>query len=611
MSNADDNNKQDDIDKECQPMTEQRRLLQETIKSNPSLAKALTPSELDFVRHILNHGTEHEVSLLAQNLARQSHVFDMNHSNNSRNDSSSTPTTDVNTTSVVPTNNEESLTTKALGSTRRQSYIESRINAQRRRSSLQLWKQAGLTVVASNRIKTPVTDNITSTDTTTTTVPLNDGIVGSGTTRGNSGGLRSSMISHRSSVASSASMESICELAHKEQQQQQQDDDDDDYYNEYDDIIDEEELEVELGRLQFQQLQQQSNLGVNDLDEENDGDDDEKKSSEKETDDDHQGIRRGTTTRRCTTRPDMIKSASINMYRGEGFEVGNPDAFDMYSPENHYEEHYDPWMFTDIDEQGHKRDIVVRILGTSHDDPSAQPHVLSPILMQSLQPHLPISKRGESFWLKYSLVRDGASSIAFLQRLRGSTHTLMAMETVDGEVFGAFCSQPWTIQPRYFGTGESFLWRMKHSRILENGEQYHTGTLQEQAQHEAEIEVFPAVVDHQPPEQRLYQLCQQDKIAVGGGVCSTPQDFGKGDVAEMYQPEDIGFALVFDEGNLMYASSSACLTFQSPPLSKHHVDGSKFELVNLEVWALTPCLSIEEAQIMEHKRLFLKRQASV
>jgi hypothetical protein len=339
-------------------------------------------------------------------------------------------------------------------------------------------------------------------------------------------------------------------------------------------------------------------------------------------------------------RPDMIKTASISMYHGEGFEVGQESAFDMYSPENNYMEHYDPWMFTELDEDGHRRrSDTIRILGTSADDPAAEPHVLSPILMQSFQEHLPYSKRGESFWLKYSLVRDGASSISFLQHLRGSKYTLMAMETVDGEVFGAFCVHPWLVQPSYFGTGETFLWRMKHSRILENGEQYHNGTLQEQIQHEAEIDVFPATNHTGNP---FYQLCQRDKIAVGGGVCSTPHEFG----SKTYNPQDIGFAIVFNDGDLMYGSSSACLTFESPPLSKHHgkkstgflivlkchsccndrqpqplycpysrslvlADGSKFELVNLEVWSLTPCLTLEEAQMMENRHLFLKRNTTI
>jgi hypothetical protein len=78
--------------------------------------------------------------------------------------------------------------------------------------------------------------------------------------------------------------------------------------------------------------------------------------------------------------------------------------------------------------------------------------------MHGLQSWLILAKWGEHFWLKYLLVRDGLSSATLLQNLCGSTHTLiMAMETVDVEVFGAFSAAPWTIQHGYFGTAKSFL----------------------------------------------------------------------------------------------------------------------------------------------------------
>ncbi|KAG7348859.1 TLD domain containing protein [Nitzschia inconspicua] len=303
-------------------------------------------------------------------------------------------------------------------------------------------------------------------------------------------------------------------------------------------------------------------------------------------------------------RSELIKTASVCMYHGEGFEVGNADSFEMYK---NVTEHYDPWMFETTDEEGHKR-LDVHILGTSRDDMAATPHVLSPILMHSLQPYLPHAHRGASFWLKYSLVRDGASLISFLHHVRASQHTILAFETVDGEVFGFFGTQPWKVQPSYFGTGESFVWKMKHSRILENGEQYHNGTLLEQAQREAEIEVYPSA---NPVDNQFYQLCEHERVAIGGGVTKDPRSFGNGDSFVTYQPEEMGFALVFDDASMMYGSSYACMTFESPPLSKHHVDGSRMEFVNVEVWALTPCLTVDEAHLMENRQLFLKRNATI
>lgn len=95
-------------------------------------------------------------------------------------------------------------------------------------------------------------------------------------------------------------------------------------------------------------------------------------------------------------------------------------------------------------------------------------------------------QRGESyFWLKYSLVRDGASTVAFLQNLRGARYAVLSLETLEGEAFRAlFISAPWHIDRGVFGTGESFLWRMKSSRAETSD------SVVEQARRESEIEVF-------------------------------------------------------------------------------------------------------------------------
>merc|ERR1712216_256303 len=162
-----------------------------------------------------------------------------------------------------------------------------------------------------------------------------------------------------------------------------------------------------------------------------------------------------------------FRRTSINVYDGSGFEIAEEKLFEsVYDGDDRaIDEQFDPWLYTETDEKGNK--LGFKILGTSHDDVSCQPHVLSPIQMINLQPHLPNSKRGESYWLKYSLVRDGASAMTFLQNVRGSTHTLLATETIDGEVFGGFFSNTWAIQNSYFGTGESFLWKMKTRRTTD------------------------------------------------------------------------------------------------------------------------------------------------
>ena len=92
----------------------------------------------------------------------------------------------------------------------------------------------------------------------------------------------------------------------------------------------------------------------------------------------------------------MTRRATINMYGGEGFEIGEHSLFRENA------KHFDPWDVT-TDRDGNPYEF--HIIGTSADDVDAHPHVLSPPQMHSLQQYLPYSKRGESFWLKYSLVR--------------------------------------------------------------------------------------------------------------------------------------------------------------------------------------------------------------
>jgi hypothetical protein len=237
-----------------------------------------------------------------------------------------------------------------------------------------------------------------------------------------------------------------------------------------------------------------------------------------------------------------------------------------------------------------------QILGTCADDESAQPHVLSPPLMESLQAFLPYSKSGENFFLKYSMVRDGASLHTFLKRARGCQYSILAIETVDGEVFGCVTAQAWRKNWNYFGTGESFLWRMRRSRLEK------TEGILEQAQLESEIDVFPYT-----GENRFVQLCTHDRIAVGGGTPSASTLAASASDGETKtESHEWGFGLAIQE-DFLSGTSSPCVTFASPSLSKTHDDGSLFEIVNMELWTLTPCLTVDDAEKLELGKLFLER----
>ena len=259
------------------------------------------------------------------------------------------------------------------------------------------------------------------------------------------------------------------------------------------------------------------------------------------------------------------------------------------------DEHPDAWdVLKDPNSIGYGANgtLPFRIFGTSADDESAKPHVLSPPLMESLQNFLPYGLTDQNFWMKYSLVRDGASMHSLLQHIRGAKHTIIALETSDGEVFGSFTSELWRKNWNYFGTGESFLWRMRQPRK--------TGchTVEEQAHLESELDVYPWT-----GENNCVQLCTHDTIAVGGGALTSE----KKDETDAEDATCYGFGIAVDR-LLLHGTSSHCATFGSPPLSKLHPDGSPFEIMNLEVWTLTPSYNLEDAEKLELGKLFLSGQ---
>jgi len=248
------------------------------------------------------------------------------------------------------------------------------------------------------------------------------------------------------------------------------------------------------------------------------------------------------------------------------------------------ERKFNAWnvLVDDYEQFGYgRRGLPFQIFGTSADDVDSQPHVLSPPLMESIYEFLPFAFSEQSFWMKYSLVRDGASFFKLLQNVRGSKATVLAIETTDGEVFGSFTSTPWRKNTTYFGSGEAFLWRMRHDRKTT------CKSIIDQARLESEIEVYPWTgMNHD------VQLCKDSFIALGSGSSS---EEGK---------SDMGFGLCIDR-DMLHGTSSYSTTFGNPPLSYAN-ESAPFEIVNMEVWTLTPAFDVEEAEKLEFGRLFLE-----
>lgn len=81
--------------------------------------------------------------------------------------------------------------------------------------------------------------------------------------------------------------------------------------------------------------------------------------------------------------------------------------------------------------------------------------------IQSIISHVPLRHRQKSWTLLYSTHRDGISMQTLLRKSKGKAPTVLLVRDMDKHVFGAFCSEPWKLSSRYYGTGETFVFRVE------------------------------------------------------------------------------------------------------------------------------------------------------
>jgi hypothetical protein len=265
---------------------------------------------------------------------------------------------------------------------------------------------------------------------------------------------------------------------------------------------------------------------------------------------------------------------------------------------------------------------LFRILGTSADDASAQPHVLSPPLMDALMSFVPPTLRGQNYWLKYSLLRDGASLAVLQHYVRASDYVVLAIETLEGDVFGCFTSSPWRYHGGYFGRDPAFVWRMRHSRRTK------VASLFDQAQLESIIDVYVY-----KGVNALLQVCHQNLLAVGGAGAGDQQlqlkcrslpekdsvpsnnlasdvlPLNAGDVSTLVDTSHCGFAIALTH-DLLYGTTNPCSTFKSPNLCNSGKEGVSFEVANLEMWTFSPAYEINSAEKLEMTKYFIHHSSA-
>ena len=228
-----------------------------------------------------------------------------------------------------------------------------------------------------------------------------------------------------------------------------------------------------------------------------------------------------------------------------------------------------------------------RILGTSAEDVSCHPHVLSPPLMESLLAFMPEGLTNSNYWIKYSLVRDGASMWTMMRQIRASSSTVLAIETVDGHVFGAFTNHSWRFSVGWYGGQQAFLWKMRRSRLET------TTSILEQAMQESEVQVFPV-----RPGNVAIQYCSKECLMLGRGEI-------QGHTPGKYGGKHYGHGIYLDS-SLLRGTTSSSETFGNPSLVDDTERGTRFDVSNIEVWTLTPHDNVGEAQQSELSTMFLE-----
>jgi TLD len=240
-----------------------------------------------------------------------------------------------------------------------------------------------------------------------------------------------------------------------------------------------------------------------------------------------------------------------------------------------------------------------KILGTSADDKSIQHHVLSPPLMDALMTFLPDHLQSQNYWLRYSLVRDGANYETMKKYIHPCKFTIIAIETMKGEVFGSFTSSPWRTNLGFFGHIPAFVWKMRYNRRTK------CSSLYEQAQLESMIDVHI----NMDKTQRM-QLCRHNGFAVGGDETMPDMDEYDDSHEAFIASESSGFAIAIFDESLACGTTSQSNIFKSPSLIGAGDRTEVYSIAGLEVWTLTPAFDIASAEKLEMSKYFVEESIS-
>ena len=164
--------------------------------------------------------------------------------------------------------------------------------------------------------------------------------------------------------------------------------------------------------------------------------------------------------------------------------------------------------------------------------------ILSSDQVRSIVSALPARCRLCNWRLAYSSRRDGISLRSLYRAAAGknsSVESVLVVRDTKGHSFGAFTSEPWRVSPRYYGTGESFVFTVEPKCVA-----YRWSTKND-----------------------YFQFGRGNCVAIGGGGS--------------------GFALWLDE-ELLRGNTAVSDTFDNELLASE----TEFEIVYVELWTFEP-----------------------
>lgn len=154
------------------------------------------------------------------------------------------------------------------------------------------------------------------------------------------------------------------------------------------------------------------------------------------------------------------------------------------------------------------------------------------------------------------------------------------------------------------------MWNLRKTRRDENGEDS-CHSLDGYILRESSLDVFQWN-SQDGQGNRNVQLSSRNKLFVGGGEPEIDDMLVRdaaGDSEESKSSDEgleWGMAFALDD-DLLHGTSSRCATFDSNPLiDRSRNEGSEvFEVMNMEIWALTPCMNEDTAEELELGRTFV------